>query len=54
MGILTPYGTGPSPIWYGSRYIKPAHFWLLGAAFGAIFLAVFLLVGVPWINLIRG
>ncbi len=54
MGILTPYGTGPSPIWYGSRYIKPAHFWLLGATFGAIFLAVFLLVGVPWINLIRG
>jgi L-tartrate/succinate antiporter len=50
MGIITPYGTGPSPIWYGTRYVKPGEFWLLGAVFGAIFLLVFLFVGVPWIR----
>ncbi len=50
MGILTPYGTGPSPIWYGTKYVKPGEFWLLGAVFGAIFLGVFLLVGVPWLR----
>ncbi len=49
-GILTPYGTGPSPIWYGLGYITTARFWGLGAIFGAFFLAVLLLVGLPWIN----
>ncbi|ACZ12295.1 DASS family sodium-coupled anion symporter [Sulfurospirillum deleyianum] len=44
MGIITPYGTGPSPIWYGAGYISQARWWALGAIFGAIFLAV-LLVG---------
>lgn len=49
MGILTPYGTGPSPIWYGLGYIPTARFWALGAIFGAIILAVYLVIGVPWI-----
>lgn len=53
MGILTPYGTGPSPIYFGSGYIKSKEFWVLGFIFGTIFLAVFLLVGFPWI-LMRG
>ena len=44
MGIITPYGTGPSPIWYGAGYISQARWWALGAIFGAIYLAV-LLVG---------
>lgn len=48
MGILTPYATGPSPIYYGSGYIKSRDFWLLGLVFGVIFLGVFLLVGLPW------
>ena len=42
MGILTPYATGPSPIYYGSGYIPTAHYWRLGAIFGVIFLAVLL------------
>ncbi|AGW12876.1 anion permease [Megalodesulfovibrio gigas] len=53
MGIITPYGTGPSPIYFGSGYIKSKEFWYLGFIFGTIFLAVFLLVGFPWI-LMRG
>ena len=44
MGIITPYGTGPSPIWYGAGYISQARWWALGAIFGAIFNAVLLVV----------
>lgn len=51
MGILTPYATGPSPIWYGYGYIPTKTFWLLGAFFGIIFIAVLILVGIPWIKL---
>lgn len=43
MGIITPYGTGPSPIWYGAGYIKQGTWWALGAIFALIFMAVLLL-----------
>ena len=48
MGILTPYATGPSPVYYGSGYLPTADFWRLGAIFGVLFIAVFLLLGLPW------
>ncbi|MCK4922290.1 MAG: DASS family sodium-coupled anion symporter [Bacteroidales bacterium] len=51
MGILTPYATGASPIWYGLGYIESKTFWKLGAVFGIIFIAVLILVGIPWIKL---
>ncbi|RXK14654.1 anion permease [Halarcobacter mediterraneus] len=44
MGILTPYATGPSPIWYGAGYISQATWWLLGAIFGIIFLSALVLL----------
>jgi L-tartrate/succinate antiporter len=53
MGILTPYATGPSPVYYGSGYLPAADYWRLGAIFGVIFFAVFLAIGVPWMLLIR-
>ncbi len=43
MGVLTPYGTGASPIWYSSGYITPKEWWGLGALFGGIFLSVLIL-----------
>jgi len=43
MGIITPYATGPSPIWYGAGYISQAKWWGLGAIFGALYLAVIIL-----------
>ncbi|MET1084937.1 MAG: DASS family sodium-coupled anion symporter, partial [Burkholderiales bacterium] len=49
MGILTPYGTGPSPVYYGSGYLPAADYWRLGAIFGVIYIVVFLLIGVPLI-----
>jgi L-tartrate/succinate antiporter len=47
MGIITPYGTGPSPVYAGSGFLPGRDYWRLGAIFGAYFLAVFLLIGVP-------
>ncbi len=49
IGILTPYATGPSPIWYGAGYISQATWWKLGAIFGAIYLAA--LVGLGFVIL---
>jgi L-tartrate/succinate antiporter len=53
MGILTPYATGPSPVYYGSGYIPSGKFWQLGAIFGVIYIAALLLIGLPW-NALRG
>ncbi|WP_243439550.1 anion permease [Fundidesulfovibrio soli] len=52
MGVITPYGTGPSPIYYGSGYVKGRDFWILGLVFGLVYLGAFLLIGFPW-NLAR-
>lgn len=53
MGIITPYGTGPSPIHYGSGYLPSADYWRLGAIFGIIFFVAFTVIFVPWL-LARG
>jgi L-tartrate/succinate antiporter len=53
MGILTPYASGPSPVYYGSGYLPAADYWRLGAIFGVIFFAAFLVIGVPWMLFIR-
>ncbi len=45
MGIITPYGTGPSPIWYGAGYITQATWWKLGFIFGAIYLGALVALG---------
>jgi L-tartrate/succinate antiporter len=53
MGILTPYATGPSPVYYGSGYIPSGKFWQLGAIFGVIYIVALIVIGVPW-NAARG
>lgn len=50
MGVITPYGTGPSPVYYGSGYLPSSDWWRLGAIFGLIYLLTFLLVGLPWVS----
>ncbi len=54
MGIITPYATGPSPIYYGSGYVGRKDFWVQGFLFGAIFLAALVLIGVPYIMSMGG
>jgi L-tartrate/succinate antiporter len=48
MGVLTPYASGPAPIWYSSGYIPTKDFWRLGAIMGALYLAVLLALGLPF------
>jgi len=53
MGVLTPYATGPSPVYFGSGYLPSKDYWRLGAIFGVLFIVVLLVVGLPWLALIR-
>ncbi len=50
MGVITPYATGPAPVYFGSGYISRRDFWRLGFVFGSIFFFVLLLIGVPWLG----
>jgi L-tartrate/succinate antiporter len=49
MGVITPYATGPAPVYFGSGYIPRKDYWSLGAAFGLIFLVTLLVVGAPYL-----
>jgi len=48
-GVISPYATGPAPIWYGSGYIPTKDFWRMGFIMGFIFVLVLLAVGLPWV-----
>ncbi|HUH65277.1 MAG TPA: anion permease [Syntrophales bacterium] len=49
MGVISPYATGPSPVYFGSAYVNRKDFWTLGFIFGLIFLAVLIAVGTPYL-----
>lgn len=49
MGILTPYATGPGPVYFGSGYISRKEFWAQGLILGMIFLIFLLGIGTPWL-----
>ncbi len=53
MGVLTPYATGPAPVYYGSGFIERRDFWRLGLIFGLIFFAVLLAVELPLLRTTR-
>src|SRR5687768_1270402 len=53
MGIITPFASGPSPIYYGSGYLPAADYWRMGGIFGVIFFAAFIVIAVPWMLAIR-
>jgi len=47
MGVISPYATGPAPIYYASGFVSRADFWRLGLIFGVIYLTALLLIGIP-------
>jgi L-tartrate/succinate antiporter len=49
MGIITPYATGPGPVYFGSGYVNRKDFWTLGLIFGLIFLAALIGIGTPYL-----
>lgn len=53
MGVITPYATGPGPVYYGSGYISRKDFWTLGLIFGTIFLSALIGIGVPYLLAIK-
>jgi L-tartrate/succinate antiporter len=54
MGVITPYATGPAPVYFGSGYLSRRDFWLLGLIFGIIFLLALLSLGVPYLLAVYG
>ncbi len=52
MGVITPYATGPAPVYFASGFIARLDFWRLGLIFGLMFLGTLLLIGVPWLLLL--
>jgi L-tartrate/succinate antiporter len=49
MGVISPYGAGSSPVYYGSGYLPARDYWRLGGIFGVIFFVVFLALCVTWV-----
>lgn len=45
MGVLTPYATGPAPLYFGSGFVPRRDFWRLGAIFGLIFFVAMVGIG---------
>lgn len=43
MGVLTPYATGSSVIWFQAGYISFSRWWVLGFVFGALYLSTIIL-----------
>jgi len=52
MGIVTPFGTGPSPVYHGSGHLPRGLWWKLGALSGTVFFAVYLPVTPPWMSIV--
>ncbi|HTP99496.1 MAG TPA: DASS family sodium-coupled anion symporter [Casimicrobiaceae bacterium] len=50
MGVISPYATGPAPMYYGSGYIGKGEFWRLGLIFGVIYFAGMLVILMPWLS----
>ena len=53
MGVITPYATGPAPVYYASGFISRADFWRLGLVFGLLSLGLLLAIGMPYLTLLH-
>jgi len=52
MGVITPYATGPAPVYFGSGFIPRRDFWVLGLVFGLINLVALLGIGIPYLLIV--
>src|SRR4051795_1528980 len=52
MGVISPYATGPAPMYFGSGYIGKRDFWKFGLIFGLIYFVGLLVIVLPWLRLI--
>ena len=49
MGVISPFATGPAPMYYGSGYIGRTDFWKFGLVFGAVFYIGLIGIVYPWL-----
>lgn len=53
MGVISPYATGPAPMYFGSGYIGKSDFWKFGLIFGVLYFAGLIVVVLPWLQMMR-
>lgn len=53
MGVISPYATGPAPIYFGSGFIAKTDFWKFGLIFGVVYFIGLIGVVLPWLQWIR-
>jgi citrate:succinate antiporter/L-tartrate/succinate antiporter len=51
MGVISPYATGPAPMYYGSGFIGKGDFWKFGLIFGVLYFAGLLAIVFPWLRM---
>ena len=53
MGVISPFATGPAPLYYGSGYIGKTDFWKYGLIFGMVFFLGLIGIIYPWLVFLR-
>jgi L-tartrate/succinate antiporter len=53
MGVISPYVTGPAPVYFESGYVNRKDFWRPGLIFGLIFLVALIVIGTPYLLAIK-
>jgi len=51
-GVLTHYGHGPAPVFYGSGYVEMKDWWTRGFMIGTVLLLVYMGIGGFWMKVI--
>lgn len=50
--ILTHYGCGVTPIFFGANYMEQGEWWKIGFIITTLHLIVWMVIGLPWMNLL--
>jgi L-tartrate/succinate antiporter len=53
IGVISPFATGPAPIYYGSGFIDKRDFWKFGLIFGVVYFAGLIGIVLPWLQFIQ-
>lgn len=51
-GVLTQYGHGPAPVFFGSGYVDLKAWWLRGLEIGVVLLIIYMVVGGLWMKVL--
>lgn len=51
-GVLTHYGHGPAPVFFGSGYVELKAWWLRGLEIGIVLLVIYMVVGGLWMKVL--